>query len=131
MRNESLPLSPHLQVYRFMYTMATSIIHRATGIVLSLSLLLLAVWLLALASGPESYDWVMALYSSPLGLLVAVGALAAFWYHTCAGIRHLFWDSGIGINKMAARRSAAAIAVATVVLTAVSAWLLLANGVQS
>ena len=130
MRNESLPLSPHLQVYRFMYTMATSIIHRATGIVLSLSLLLLAAWLLALACGPEAYASLIALYASPFGLFVAVGALAAFWYHTCAGIRHLFWDSGIGINKLAARRSAAVIGVATVVLTVASAWLLLANGVQ-
>lgn len=131
MLNTSRPLSPHLQVYRFMYTMATSIIHRATGIVLSLSLLALALWLVALASGPDSYDAVISLYASPLGMLVLVGALAAFWYHTCAGIRHLFWDSGIGINKAAARSSARLIVVATVVLTLVSVWVLFANGVRS
>jgi len=130
MRNHSLPLSPHLQVYRFMYTMAASIVHRATGIVLSLALLLLATWLLALASGPDAYDAVIVLYASPLGLVVLSGALAAFWYHTCAGIRHLVWDTGIGINKVAARRSAAAILIATVALTALSVWLLLAHGVR-
>lgn len=131
MLNPSRPLSPHLQVYRFMYTMATSILHRATGIVLSLSLLLFGVWLVALASGPDGYDAVIALYTSPAGLLVAIGALAAFWYHTCAGIRHLFWDSGIGINKAAARASARVIVTATIVLTAFSAWLLVARGGQS
>ena len=34
------PLSPHLDVYRFAYTMATSILHRITGVVLSAGLLL-------------------------------------------------------------------------------------------
>jgi len=131
MLNASRPLSPHLQVYRFMYTMATSILHRATGIVLSLSLLLLALWLVALASGPDTYDAVIAVYASPVGLIVLAGALAAFWYHTCAGIRHLFWDSGIGINKAAARASARLIIATTVVLTLLSVWVLFARGVQS
>ena len=131
MLNASRPLSPHLQVYRFMYTMATSILHRATGIVLSLALLALALWLVALASGPDAYDAVISLYASPLGLLVLAGALAAFWSHTCAGIRHLFWDSGIGINKAAARASAKLIAAATIVLTLLSLWVLFARGVQS
>ncbi len=44
------PLSPHLTVYRFMYTMTLSILHRATGVVLSFGLLLLAWWLMAAAA---------------------------------------------------------------------------------
>ena len=44
------PLSPHLGIYRFMYTMATSIAHRITGVVLSVGLVVLVAWLLAAAN---------------------------------------------------------------------------------
>ena len=39
------PLSPHLSIYRFAYTMALSILHRITGVALSAGLVLLVVWL--------------------------------------------------------------------------------------
>src|SRR4029077_8198030 len=45
------PLSPHLSVYKFKYTLATSILNRLTGIALSFALLLLAYWLMSVASG--------------------------------------------------------------------------------
>ncbi len=126
MSNTGRPLSPHLQVYRFMYTMATSIAHRVTGAVLSLSLILFILWLVALASGPVYYHALVVLLSGPLGTVVLVGLLASFWYHTCAGIRHLFWDSCIGINKAAARLSAYAIVATTIVLTLLSSyWLVM------
>ena len=49
MSTRSRPLSPHLGIYRFMYTMATSIAHRITGIVLSAGLVVLVGWLFAAA----------------------------------------------------------------------------------
>ncbi|RYZ57607.1 MAG: succinate dehydrogenase, cytochrome b556 subunit, partial [Proteobacteria bacterium] len=50
------PLSPHLSIYRFGYTMSLSILHRITGVGLSVGLLLLVAFLVALASGPDSWD---------------------------------------------------------------------------
>ena len=82
------PLSPHLQVYRPMYTMVLSISHRITGIALSVAFLAFAWWLVALAIGPESYDRAASALGSPLGLLVIAGCVLAYWYHFCAGIRH-------------------------------------------
>jgi succinate dehydrogenase / fumarate reductase, cytochrome b subunit len=114
------PLSPHLQVYRPQYTMVLSILHRATGVVLAVGLLLLAYWLLALASGPLEYARATRLLASPLGLLVLGGFTLAFWYHFCTGIRHLVWDTGRGLEKAAARRSAAIVVVAALALTAAS-----------
>jgi len=122
------PLSPHLQVYRPQYTMVLSILHRATGVVLSVGLLLLAYWLLALASGPLEYARATRLVSSPLGLLVLAGFTLAFWYHFCAGIRHLVWDSGRGFEKAAARRSALIVVVAALALTAASVAAMLGFG---
>src|SRR6187431_1768550 len=49
------PLSPHLQVYRPMYTMVLSILHRASGLYLSACGFLLVGWLVAAALGPEAY----------------------------------------------------------------------------
>ncbi len=111
------PLSPHLQVYRPMYTTVLSILHRGTGLVLSLALLLLTAWLVALATGREVYGGVVGLLGSPLGGLVLAGLAFAFWYHFCAGIRHLVFDAGRGLDRASARRSGRVLVVASVTLT--------------
>jgi succinate dehydrogenase / fumarate reductase cytochrome b subunit len=116
------PLSPHLTVYRFMYTMALSIVHRITGVVLSIGLLLLAWWLMAAASGPQSFDTATTLLSGWFFQLLLAGWLVSFVYHLCNGIRHLTWDVGMGLEKHQARRSAAITLVATVLISALLAW---------
>lgn len=117
MATRERPLSPHLQVYRPMYTMVLSISHRITGIALSVAFVVFAWWLVALAIGPEAYDRAATALGSPFGLLVIAGFVLAYWYHFCAGIRHLIWDTGRMLEKPAARRSALVVLVATVVLT--------------
>lgn len=112
------PLSPHLQVYRPMYTMVLSITHRATGLALAAGLLFLAWWLLALAAGPSAYAQVRAALGSVLGYLVLAGLVVAFWYHFCNGLRHLNWDAGRGLEKANARRSGALVVIATLILAA-------------
>ncbi len=120
MASPDRPLSPHLQVYKTQYTMALSILHRATGVALSQSLLLLAAWLVALAAGAGCYAWVAALLGSWFGWLVLGGVLAAFWYHFCTGIRHLVFDTGACLEKKQARQSARVAIVAIVVLVGAS-----------
>lgn len=100
------PLSPHLGIYRFMYTMALSIAHRITGIVLSAGLILLVWWLMAAATGLAAYEGAMRLLSHGFVKLLLAGWVFAFAYHLCNGIRHLSWDAGIGLEKHEARRSA-------------------------
>jgi succinate dehydrogenase / fumarate reductase cytochrome b subunit len=118
------PLSPHLGVYRFAYTMALSILHRATGVFMAIGLAALACWLLAAANGAESYAAVIAAYSNWFFMLLLLGWLASFLYHFANGIRHLFWDAGIGMEKAQARRSAAIVVVAVLLALALCLWLL-------
>lgn len=118
------PLSPHLGIYRFMYTMATSIAHRISGVVLSIGLVVLVVWLLAAASGADAYASIGALLSSGFVKLLLAAWLLAFCYHLCNGLRHLSWDLGRGLEKSEARRSALWVVVGTLVLWVVSGWLL-------
>lgn len=118
------PLSPHLSVYRPMYTMVLSILHRSSGLYLSVCGFLFVGWLLSAALGPEAYACATAFFSSLALRIVLTLALAAFWYHFFAGLRHLAWDAGFGFEKQTARLSgrlvvvsAAAAFAATLVLT--------------
>lgn len=120
------PLSPHLSVYRFTYTMALSIAHRITGVVLSIGLLLLAWWLMAAAGDAAGYRTTISVLASPLIKLLLAGWLLAFVYHLVNGIRHLTWDAGIGMEKHEARRSATIAIVVTLILFAALVWLLFA-----
>jgi succinate dehydrogenase / fumarate reductase cytochrome b subunit len=119
----SRPLSPHLGVYKFMYTMSLSILHRITGLAAAAGLLALVWWLMALASGADSYARAMRLLDSPVAKLLLVGFAFSFVYHFCNGIRHLVWDTGRGLERVHARRSAAVVVGAALLLTAMLVWL--------
>ena len=111
-----------------MYTTVLSILHRITGLSLSVAILLLAGWVMALAAGRDAYGLLLSLYLSPLGRLAFAGIIVAFWYHFCAGIRHLVFDTGRGMERAAARRSAAVLVVAVVILSAATLFAVLHGG---
>jgi len=117
------PLSPHLGVYKFAYTMSLSVLHRITGLVSTLGFLALVWWLMALASGPEAYARAMQCLASPLAKLLLVAFTFSFIYHFCNGIRHLVWDTGRGLERAQARASAAVVVVCALLLTALAVWL--------
>lgn len=96
------PLSPHLQVWRWHVTMFASILNRMTGGGLSVGAVLVLLWLLALALGPEAYAIFTGWMGSPLGLLVWFGLTVALCLHLAGGVRHLIWDTGRGLSPKAA-----------------------------
>lgn len=118
------PLSPHVSVYRFQYTMIGSFTHRVTGVAMSVGLLVLVAWLTAAASGPGAFASVTALLSGTLFKLLLAGWLLAFCYHLFNGIRHLAWDMVYGLEKHEARRSYRVTIAAALVLFVVLGWLL-------
>jgi succinate dehydrogenase / fumarate reductase cytochrome b subunit len=111
------PLSPHLQVYRFQWTMAFSILHRATGVALAVGALMLVCWLVALADGPEAFAAVQDFLVTWYGRLLLFGWTWSLIYHLLAGLRHLVWDTGVGLGLPAAQASGYLAAVGSVVLT--------------
>jgi succinate dehydrogenase / fumarate reductase cytochrome b subunit len=92
------PLSPHLQVYRWSWTMAMSVVHRITGSALYVGTVLVAGWLLAMASGPAAYERVSWFFGTPIGLLVLFGYTWVLLHHMLGGVRHLVWDFGHGME---------------------------------
>lgn len=111
------PLSPHLSVYRMQITMITSIIHRITGVGLTLGMVLAVWWLLAASTGPEYFAFADAFLTSWFGILILVGSLWALCYHLCNGVRHLVWDIGRGFENDTAFKTGIAALVGSVLLT--------------
>lgn len=118
------PLSPHLSVYRFIPSMAMSILHRVTGIAMYFGTVLVAWWLVAAASGPAAFATVSAFFGSPFGLLVLFGYSWVLFHHMLGGIKHLVWDTGaIGdrdVNRLVAIAQPIASAVITLVVWAIA-----------
>lgn len=112
------PLSPHLQAYDMLQmTSALSISHRITGVIWAGGLIFLVWWLVAAAAGPGAFAGVQWFLGGPVGWLVLAGLVAATWFHTLNGIRHLGWDIGLGFGLPEMRQSGWMVLIGTAVLT--------------
>jgi len=124
-RNPGRPLSPHLTVWKWGPHMLVSILHRATGVALSLAAAMLLVWwLVALSGGEASYarfiDLMTADRSGRLNFipfLVLAGLTWAFFQHLCSGVRHLLLDTGAGYELRTNKQGALATMAVSVALT--------------
>ena len=114
------PLSPHLSIYRWQITMVTSILHRITGNGLLVAGLLIVWWLLAASISPEAFAVADAVLTSWFGDLVLFLSLWAVAYHFCAGLRHLWYDSGRGLDLPTAEKLGWAVIIGSFLLTALT-----------
>lgn len=113
------PLSPHLQVYRPQWTSVLSILHRISGVLLSIGTVLMVIWLVALAQGESAYRSMLDFMSSPVVMIALVGWTLALFYHLLNGIRHLLWDTGAMLDLKPAQVSGWSVVVLSLVLTAI------------
>jgi succinate dehydrogenase / fumarate reductase cytochrome b subunit len=110
-------MSPFLN-YRWQYSNALSILHRVTGVGLSVGLVLFVYWLVAAATGADAYAQAQRGFAHPLLRLLLLGFSFAFFYHLLNGARHLVWDAGYGFEKKTARLSGWLAFLGGLVLTA-------------
>jgi succinate dehydrogenase / fumarate reductase, cytochrome b subunit len=111
------PLSPHLQVYRWQISTVLSIMHRFSGIALSVGALVLVWWLVAAATSPEAFADVQWFLGSVIGYIVLIGWTIALFYHLFNGIRHLAWDAGHGFEKPTFHTTGWVVVIATFAFT--------------
>lgn len=111
------PLSPHLGIYRWRVTMATSIVHRMSGVGLGLGAVFLVWWLFAAASGPEAYTAFHNAVAHPIGRTLLLGFTWALVFHTMNGVRHLAWDAGWGFALKTASFTGWLVIAGSVVVT--------------
>lgn len=119
------PLSPHLQIYKWSWTMAMSVVHRVTGVALYAGTVLIVGWLAALAAGPGPYECARWLMTSIVGKLILIGYTWALFHHLLGGVRHFIWDTGAGFERNARMALAKFTLVGSIVLT-VAFWAIVA-----
>lgn len=112
------PLSPFVTIYHWPVTMATSIVHRVTGVGLGIGMIILTWYLVAVASGPLTYNEFTGLASTPLGQVILFGFTWSLVYHLLNGIRHLAWDIGYGFSKGAASTNSIIVIAGSIVVAA-------------
>ncbi|MGV2979675.1 succinate dehydrogenase, cytochrome b556 subunit [Camelimonas sp. ID_303_24] len=117
------PLSPHLQIYRWTWTMAMSVLHRMTGIALYAGTVLIVGWLVALASGPAAYECARWLMTSFFGKLVLFAYTWALFHHMLGGVRHFIWDTGAGFERDA-RMTLAKFTLGGSIILTVAFWVI-------
>lgn len=111
------PLSPHLTIYRPQMTSMSSILVRITGTGLLVGALLVVWWFLAAATSPEYYAVADGVITSWFGDLIMSLSVWALWYHALGGLRHLYWDTGRGLEVDFAEKLGLVMIVLSVVLT--------------
>lgn len=117
------PRSPNIQIYRPQLTSVLSILNRITGVALSVCAVVLVIWLIAAATGPQAYGLVQGVVASWVGQIMLFGATFAFFLHLCGGIRHLVWYTVHGFELRSIYISGWVVVVASVVLT-LATWVL-------
>jgi succinate dehydrogenase / fumarate reductase cytochrome b subunit len=122
------PLSPHLQIYRFTWTMAMSILHRVTGCIAYFVVPLVVVYLWAVADGASVYDSLKACAGSWFGTLVLIGLSWSLIHHAIGGVRHIVWDTGAGLTRASRFLWAQGTLAGSIALTIVL-WIVIFTGV--
>jgi succinate dehydrogenase / fumarate reductase cytochrome b subunit len=128
MKADQRPLSPFMigPYYKPQLTSLMSITHRASGVFLSVvSTPLLLWWLIAVSSGPEAYNALLASLGGWIGKLVVAASILCLSFHLFNGIRHLVWDTGRALDIKTAYTAGWLVLIATAVLSAILLGVLL------
>lgn len=106
--------------------MVVSILHRASGVALSVAgLAVLTWWLMALSKGADAYAAFAKAAHSWIGMVVLIGLSWSFFQHLLSGIRHLVTDTGAGYELNVNKTSAILTIVGSILMTALLwAWIL-------
>jgi succinate dehydrogenase cytochrome b subunit len=119
--HKNRPLSPHITIYKPQITSVLSILHRMTGVYLYLGMMIFTWWIILVvysSFNPEVADW--GVLTTKIGLLLVFGWGYSFFYHLLNGVRHLFWDMGLGFEKKSVLYSGIVTVMGSVALTALT-----------
>ena len=88
------PLSPHLSIYKKVLTAVFSIFHRFTGIGMSVGSILLSIWIIFIALGPDYFSIFQFISTYLIFKFFLFLWTLAIFYHLFNGIRYLIWSYG-------------------------------------
>jgi succinate dehydrogenase / fumarate reductase, cytochrome b subunit len=107
--------------YRMTLASIVSILHRISGAIMFLALPVILYMLQMSLLSEDTFRYFSSFFEHPLVKLVLLGLLWAYYHHFCAGVRHLFMDMHMAIEKNSSRQSAASVLVISLLLTFITA----------
>jgi len=125
--NKNRPVNLDIATFRLPITAYVSILHRISGVA-NVFISLALIWLLSQSLASEdSYEYVIELTNLMSVKIALFLIFANLIYHSCAGVRHLIMDMGIGEDSFKSGKISAfvMIAVAMILLTLTFFWLFL------
>ena len=111
------PLSPHLQIYKWQISSLLSITHRIVGIVNTIAITLVCIWVISLLLGQSNYQTTQIFFKSIFGKFLSISLCWTFSFHILNEIRHLCWDAGFGFDLKIAKVTGVLVFVGSFVLT--------------
>lgn len=107
-----------ITTYRMPLSAIVSILHRISGALMFLIGLPFLLYLLQQSLLSEiSFEHYRSIVSHWFSKLVLLALAWAYLHHLCAGVRHLFLDLDIGVDKSTSRTSAAIVLAISLTLT--------------
>lgn len=107
--------------YRMTVGATVSILHRISGFIMFAALPVILYMLQQSLLSEDTFKYFAGIMSQPLAKIVLLGVLWAYFHHFCAGVRHLFMDLHMGIEKESSRQTAASVLVISLLLTFITA----------
>ena len=83
------PINLNLKAFQFPLNAYVSILHRVTGALLIVSLILGLLWINVWILNPQDFQSNNQWFDGVFGQLFLWGLLSSLWYHWLAGARHL------------------------------------------
>ncbi|MDH0896201.1 MULTISPECIES: succinate dehydrogenase, cytochrome b556 subunit [unclassified Pseudomonas] len=122
--NSQRPVNLDLRTIKLPITAYTSILHRVSGVILFLGIVIVLFALDKSLASEEGFAEVQACLASPLAKLIIWGLLSALLYHLVAGVRHLIMDLGVGESLEGGKLgSKIVIAVSVVIIVLAGVWI--------
>ena len=116
MKNKN-PLSPHIQIYSWHVSSLVSIGHRITGVINTIILTLIFLWLGSLLFGENNYEIIFNFFNSFLGKFFIIATIWSFIFHSLSELRHLFWDMGYGFELKTANLTGTLVIIFSIIFT--------------
>lgn len=114
--SDNRPVNLDLSQFSFPLPAITSVIHRATGLILFVGVAFVLWAFQESLSGEESFNAIKSVMQGFLAKLILWGILSALLYHLVAGTKHLLMDMGVGESLEGGKLGAKITLVVSIVL---------------
>ena len=111
------PVSPHLQIYKWQISSLLSITHRIVGVINTIAITFICIWILFLLLGENSYETIRVFLKSFFGKFSIISLCWTFSFHILNEIRHLIWDMGYGYDLKISKISGSIVFFGSFILT--------------